>query len=43
MQQWNESALAYRRALSLTGNEAARSFLSRRLAEMEAKAQKRAT
>jgi RNA polymerase sigma-70 factor (ECF subfamily) len=38
MQQWNEAALAYRRALGLTGNAAARSFLSRRLAEMEAKA-----
>jgi RNA polymerase sigma-70 factor (ECF subfamily) len=30
-----DAALAYRRALVLAGNEAARSFLSRRLAEME--------
>jgi RNA polymerase sigma-70 factor (ECF subfamily) len=37
LRQWNEAALAYRRALALTSNEAARSFLSRRLAEMEAK------
>jgi RNA polymerase sigma-70 factor, ECF subfamily len=43
MQQWNESALAYRRALSFTDNEAARAFLSRRLAEMEANAQNGAT
>jgi RNA polymerase sigma-70 factor, ECF subfamily len=35
MQQWNEAALAYRRALALANNEATRSFLSRRLAEME--------
>lgn len=33
--QWSEAALAYRRALALTSSEAARSFLSRRLAEME--------
>jgi RNA polymerase sigma-70 factor, ECF subfamily len=38
LQEWSEAALAYRRALSLTSNEAARSFLSRRLAEMEARA-----
>jgi len=38
LQQWSEAALAYRRALALTSNEAARSFLSRRLAEMEARA-----
>ncbi|HWZ82383.1 MAG TPA: RNA polymerase sigma factor [Terriglobales bacterium] len=38
MQQWNEAALAYRRALALAKNEATRSFLSRRLAEMEARA-----
>ncbi len=37
LQQWSEAALAYRRALALTSNEATRSFLSRRLAEMEAK------
>ncbi len=35
MEQWTDAALAYRRALALTENEAARSFLSRRLAEME--------
>ena len=35
LRQWSEAALAYRRALALTSNEAARSFLSRRLAEME--------
>jgi RNA polymerase sigma-70 factor (ECF subfamily) len=39
LQQWSEAALAYRRALVLAGNEAARSFLSRRLAAMEAKAE----
>ena len=38
MEQWHEAALAYRRALALANNEAARSFLSRRLAAMEAKA-----
>src|SRR6266404_3782289 len=38
LQEWSEAALAYRRALALTSNEAARSFLSRRLAEMETKA-----
>jgi RNA polymerase sigma-70 factor (ECF subfamily) len=38
MQQWSEAALAYRRARALTSNEASRSFLSRRLAEMEARA-----
>jgi len=38
LQQWNEAALAYRRALALAHNEAARSFLSRRLAEMEGRA-----
>jgi RNA polymerase sigma-70 factor (ECF subfamily) len=35
MQQWSEAALAYRRAVALANNEATRSFLSRRLAEME--------
>jgi RNA polymerase sigma-70 factor (ECF subfamily) len=40
LQQWTEAALCYRRALALTGNEAARSFLSRRLAEMDDKAQR---
>jgi len=38
LQQWTEAALAYRRALALTSNEAARSFLSRRLAEVEERA-----
>jgi RNA polymerase sigma-70 factor (ECF subfamily) len=38
LRQWSEAALSYRRALALTSNEAARSFLSRRLAEMEARA-----
>jgi RNA polymerase sigma-70 factor (ECF subfamily) len=38
LQQWNDAALAYRRALALASNDAARSFLSRRLREMEAKA-----
>ena len=38
LHQWNEAALAYRRALALTSNEAARSFLSRRLGEAESKA-----
>jgi RNA polymerase sigma-70 factor (ECF subfamily) len=38
LNQWTEAALAYRRALALTSSEAARLFLSRRLAEMEAKA-----
>jgi len=37
LQEWSEAALAYRRALALTSNEAARSFLSRRLAEVQAK------
>jgi RNA polymerase sigma-70 factor, ECF subfamily len=37
MRQWSEAALAYRRAFALTGNEATRSFLARRLAEVEAK------
>ncbi len=39
LQQWSDAALAYRRALALTSNEASRSFLSRRLSEMEAKAE----
>jgi len=38
LQQWREAGLEYRLALALTSNEAARSFLSRRLAEMEARA-----
>lgn len=38
LRQWNEAALAYRRALPLASNEAARTFLSKRLAEMEGKA-----
>jgi RNA polymerase sigma-70 factor (ECF subfamily) len=37
LQEWSEAALAYRRALALTSNEAARSFLSKRLAEVQAK------
>jgi RNA polymerase sigma-70 factor (ECF subfamily) len=37
LQEWSEAALAYRRALALTSNEAARSFLSRRLAEVQGK------
>jgi RNA polymerase sigma-70 factor (ECF subfamily) len=37
LEQWSEAALAYRRALALASNEGARSFLSRRLAEMEAR------
>jgi RNA polymerase sigma-70 factor (ECF subfamily) len=37
LQEWSEAALAYRRALALTSNEAAQSFLSRRLAEVQAK------
>jgi RNA polymerase sigma-70 factor, ECF subfamily len=38
LQQWTDASLAYRRALALTSNEAARSFLSRRLAEVEERA-----
>jgi RNA polymerase sigma-70 factor (ECF subfamily) len=37
LQELSEAALAYRRALALTSNEAARSFLSKRLAEVQAK------
>ncbi len=37
MQRWSDSAVAYRRALVLATNDAARQFLSRRLSEMEAK------
>jgi RNA polymerase sigma-70 factor (ECF subfamily) len=37
LEQWSEAALAYRRALAMASNEGARSFLSRRLAEMEAR------
>jgi RNA polymerase sigma-70 factor (ECF subfamily) len=33
-----EAAAAYRRALALVGNDSARNFLSRRLAEMESQA-----
>jgi len=39
LQQWSEAALSYRRALAQAGNETARAFLSRRLAEMEKKAE----
>jgi RNA polymerase sigma-70 factor (ECF subfamily) len=35
--QWSEAAAAYRRALAFAGNEAERRFLTRRLAEAEAK------
>jgi RNA polymerase sigma-70 factor (ECF subfamily) len=38
LQRWREAEHAYRRALELAGNDAARSFLTRRLAEAEAKA-----
>jgi RNA polymerase sigma-70 factor (ECF subfamily) len=38
LQQWSDSANAYRRALSLSTNEAERRVLSRRLAEAESKA-----
>jgi RNA polymerase sigma-70 factor (ECF subfamily) len=34
LQDWSEAALAYEEALALTGNEAERSFLTRRLAEV---------
>jgi len=34
LQQWTDAAQAYRRALSLVGNQAARSFLAKRLAEV---------
>jgi RNA polymerase sigma-70 factor (ECF subfamily) len=34
LQDWSEAALAYEEALALTGNEAERSFLARRLAEV---------
>lgn len=37
LQRWNDSAAAYRRALALATNDAAREFLSRRLGEMESK------
>jgi len=37
LQQWTEAALAYRRALVLASNDAARSFLLKRLADMEAR------
>ncbi len=36
--RWPEAAASYRRALALAGNDAARNFLVRRLAEMESKA-----
>jgi RNA polymerase sigma-70 factor (ECF subfamily) len=39
LQQWTAAADAYRRALTLAGNEAERRFLSRRLAEAESKTQ----
>jgi RNA polymerase sigma-70 factor (ECF subfamily) len=37
LQQWSEAALAYQRALGLASNDAARSFLLKRLADMEAR------
>jgi RNA polymerase sigma-70 factor (ECF subfamily) len=37
LQLWSDSALAYRRALALATNDAAKQFLSRRIAEMESK------
>ena len=37
LEHWAEAALAYRRALALANNEASRSFLSKRTAEMEAR------
>jgi RNA polymerase sigma-70 factor (ECF subfamily) len=43
LQQWTEAALAYRRALVLASNDAARSFLTKRLADMEARARRGAT
>jgi RNA polymerase sigma-70 factor (ECF subfamily) len=38
LSRWPEAAASYRRALALAGNDAARNFLARRLAEMESKA-----
>jgi len=37
LERWAEAADSYRRAVTLAGNDAARSFLSRRVAEMESK------
>jgi RNA polymerase sigma-70 factor (ECF subfamily) len=37
LERWPEAAAAYRRALALVGNDAARTFLNRRLTEMESK------
>jgi RNA polymerase sigma-70 factor (ECF subfamily) len=37
LERWSEAAEAYRRALTLATNDAARKFLSRRLAEMGSK------
>ena len=37
LDRWSDAANAYRRALALAGNDAARNFLSRRLREMESK------
>jgi RNA polymerase sigma-70 factor, ECF subfamily len=39
MQHWEESEEAYRRALTLVGNEAERGFLQKRLAEVQARRQ----
>jgi RNA polymerase sigma-70 factor (ECF subfamily) len=38
LERWQDAAHAYRRAVALAGNDAARTFLSRRLSEMESKA-----
>jgi RNA polymerase sigma-70 factor (ECF subfamily) len=38
LERWQDAAAAYRRALALAGNDAARAFISRRLAEMESRA-----
>jgi len=39
MRQWNDAAQSYRRALALATNESSRSFLAKRLAEVEASTQ----
>ena len=38
LERWQDAAHAYRRAVVLAGNDATRTFLSRRLSEMESKA-----
>jgi RNA polymerase sigma-70 factor (ECF subfamily) len=37
LERWPEAAAAYRRALALVGNDAARTFLNRRLTDMESR------